>query len=144
MTVAVLPADAVRPLRQRVLRPYQSIGELVYPGDDHPLALHVGSVLGGTLVGIASIAPAPHPVDARQGDWRLRGMATLPEVRGTGSGAELLLACLEHAGAHGGLRVWCDARSGAVGFYERFGFDREGESFDVPGIGSHVRMTRSL
>lgn len=144
MPVAVLSAAAVRPLRQRVLRPHQAVDDLVFPGDDHPLSCHVGSLVAGTLVGVASIAPEAHPVAGRPGDWRLRGMATLPEVRGTGSGAELLRVCLEHAVAHDGRRVWCNARSGAVGFYERFGFRAEGDTFDLPGIGPHLRMTREL
>lgn len=144
MPVTVMAAAQVRPLRRLVLRPHQAAAELVFGGDDHPLALHVGSVVGGSVVGVASIAPEPHPVEGREGDWRLRGMATLPEIRGTGRGGELLVACLEHARTQGGRRVWCNARAGAVGFYERFGFAREGAEFDLSDIGPHLRMMRGI
>jgi GNAT superfamily N-acetyltransferase len=142
--VTVLSPEAVRPLRRLVLRPHQTVDELAFEGDHHPLALHVGSVVGGTLVAVASIAPQPHPNAAWHGDWRLRGMATLPEARGAGSGRALLSACLEHALIHGGSRVWCHARTGALRFYERFGFEAEGDPFVVPAIGPHVRMVRAL
>lgn len=144
MPVTILAAEAVRPVRQVVLRPHQSAAELVFAGDDHPLALHVGSVVGGSVLGVASIAPEPHPVGGDESDWRLRGMATLPEARGTGSGGELLVACLEHARAHGGRRVWCNARTGAVGFYERFGFVTQGSEFVLSDLGPHRRMVRGL
>jgi predicted GNAT family N-acyltransferase len=40
--------------------------------------------------------------------------------------------------------VWCNARTPAVGLYAREGFAIEGEEFELPEIGPHVVMTRSL
>jgi GNAT superfamily N-acetyltransferase len=149
--VQILPvtADAVRPLRQAVLRPHQRPEDLVWPGDDVPGALHLGARDGGggggeTLVGVVSIAPEAHPLDPRPGDWRIRGMATAPELRGRGIGAALLQACLEHARRHGGTRAWCSARTSAAGFYARAGFVTESDVFDKPGIGPHVVMSVGL
>jgi GNAT superfamily N-acetyltransferase len=95
-------------------------------------------------VGVATVAPEGHPVDPRPGDWRLRGMATAPAARGRGVGAALLRACLDHARARGGARVWCNARVTAEGFYLGAGFVPEGGRFDIPGLGEHVVMTVSL
>ena len=67
-------------------------------------------------------------------------MATDPAHRGRGHGTELTRACIEHARRCGGRRVWLQARPAAVGLYERAGFVREGGTFDVPGLGPHVRM----
>jgi GNAT superfamily N-acetyltransferase len=144
--VEAVPAGDVRPLRGSVLRPEQAPEELVYAGDDHPDALHaaVRDPAGGAIVGIATVAPEDHPSDPRPGDWRLRGMATAPEVRGRGLGALLLAACLDHARARGGERVWCNARVVAEGFYLRAGFVPEGPRFEIPGIGEHVVMAVSL
>jgi GNAT superfamily N-acetyltransferase len=145
MIVRPVGADAVRPLRRSVLRPHQSPDELVYPGDDAPETLHAAVIdEDGAMVGIATLSREDHPSDPRPGDWRLRGMATVPEVRGTGVGARLLAACLEHARAHDGARVWCNARSPAIGFYERAGFVAEGGEFAIERLGPHVRMTRTL
>ena len=37
--------------------------------------------------------------------------------------------------------VWCNARTPARGFYERYGFVAEGEEFELPDIGPHFRMS---
>jgi GNAT superfamily N-acetyltransferase len=141
--VAAVPAEAVRPLRQAVLRPHQSVAEQVYPGDALPGAAHFAAYgdEGAEPIGIASISPEPHPHAPRPGDWRIRGMATAPDARGLGLGADLLAACLSHARARNAARIWCNARSPAVGFYEREGFTIEGEEFDLPAIGPHFLMT---
>ena len=147
LRVEAVHAADVRPLRGSVLRPGQAPEELVYPGDDHPAALHAAvrdPAGGGTIVGIATVTPEGHPADPRPGDWRLRGMATAPEARGRGMGAVLLGACLDHARSRGGGRVWCNARVTAEGFYLRAGFEPEGARFDLPGIGPHVVMAVSL
>jgi GNAT superfamily N-acetyltransferase len=140
---AVAPA-VVRPLRQAVLRPHQTVAEQVYAGDDAADAGHFAAYLEDAVVGVASITPEPHPHDPRPGDWRIRGMATVPEARQLGAGAGLLTACLAHARARGARRVWCNARSGARGFYEREGFVAEGEEFALPAIGPHFLMALEL
>jgi GNAT superfamily N-acetyltransferase len=144
VAVVTIPAEEVRPLRGRLLRPGQSAEELVYPGDALPGALHLGAWVDGELAGIASVSPEPVPGSSDGDAWRVRGMATVPEVRGRGVGAALLEACLEHARAQGGRVAWCNARTPAVGFYERFGFHVEGEEFELPGIGPHFLMRRAL
>jgi GNAT superfamily N-acetyltransferase len=147
LRVEAVRGEDTHALRERVLRPGQSAGELTYAGDGHPDAFHaaVRSPAGeGAIVGVATVAPEGHPADPRPGDWRLRGMATAPEARGRGVGAALLAACVEHARARGGRRVWCNARVTAEGFYLRAGFVPEGGRFDIPGLGEHVVMAVSL
>jgi GNAT superfamily N-acetyltransferase len=141
-----VPVEVVRPLRQAILRPHQGLAEQVYPGDALPGAAHFAAraAPGGEPVGIASVSPEPHPHAPQAGDWRVRGMATAPAARGTGAGGRLLAACLAHARTHGATRVWCNARTPARGFYERAGFTTEGEEFELPDIGPHVLMTRSI
>jgi ribosomal protein S18 acetylase RimI-like enzyme len=167
--IAQVAPELVRPLRQAVLRPHQTVAEQVYAGDDAPGAAHfaafadsadsadserahsapsaplAGGDAAGQVIGIASITPEPHPVSPAPGDWRIRGMATDPDHgRGTGAGALLLAACVEHARAEGGTRVWCNARTPAVGFYARAGFATEGEEFELPAIGPHFLMALDL
>ncbi len=126
-------------MRGAVLRPHHPVEELVYPGDDLPGALHAVARRDGDVVGIVSITPEPHPIASAEGDWRIRGMATDPGVRGEGYGAALLKAALAHARAEGGRRVWCNARSSAVGFYTREGFVTEGDEFTVwPDVPHYV------
>ena len=136
--VRPIDAAATRPLRQRILRPGQAPDELVYPGDDAPDSLHVGAFAGAELLGVASIyqqSPEGRPV--RPTDWRLRGMAVVPEARRRGVGAALLAACERHARAHGAHRVWFNARIDAMPFYEALGYEGIGEAYELPGIGVH-------
>jgi predicted GNAT family N-acyltransferase len=148
ITFAAVPPAIVRPLRQRVLRPHQTLAEQVYPGDAVPGALHVAAYARATAepVGVASIAPEPYPKAAgTAGDWRIRGMATAPEARGRHVGAQLLTALLDHARAQPtATRVWCNARADVIGFYAREGFTVDGARFELPGIGSHVLMALPL
>jgi predicted GNAT family N-acyltransferase len=133
--------EVVRPLRQRVLRPHQTVAEQVFAGDDDPRAAHFAAYDDdGVVIGIASMTPEGGP-----GAFRVRGMATDPERgRGTGAGGALLMACLDHARAAGATRVWCNARTPARGFYERHGFVAQGEEFELPDIGPHLVMSRPL
>jgi GNAT superfamily N-acetyltransferase len=139
-----ITAAQTRPLRRAMLRPHQTEAQLVYSGDDVPGALHLGAYLGDALVGVASINPEPSPGETDAGGWRLRGMATTPEVRGTGVGGLLLQRCLDHARAAGGTVFWCNARTSAAGFYRRYGLETRGEPFEIPGTGPHYLMWRRL
>jgi GNAT superfamily N-acetyltransferase len=134
-------ADDIRPLRHSVLRPGQAFLETRYPGDD--AGVHFGAFEGDRLVGIASLYEEDRG-DGPAGGWRLRGMATDPEVRGAGFGAALLAACVEEVAGAGGTELWCNARMVAVGFYRKGGFEVVSEEFDVAGIGPHVVMTRPV
>jgi GNAT superfamily N-acetyltransferase len=149
--------EQIRLLRHRLLRPRHPPEELVYLGDDAPDTLHLGAFEGGELVGIASVvreAIAPDLGIQAGGEpahgapphaqWRLRGMATFPHVRGRGHGARLVEGCLEHARGLGGRLLWCTARLSAEGFYRRLGFEGRGRVFGVPGLGPHELMVRVI
>ena len=144
MHVQVAGAEEVRPLRRAVLRPHQRPEDLVYPGDDARDTGHFVVRSGGAVVGVATVSREPHPRSPQAGDWRVRGMATDPAMRGAGIGGALLRACVDHARRAGGRRVWCNARVPARGFYERAGFAVEGGEFELPGIGPHVLAAKAI
>ena len=145
VTVRLITAVATRPLRQRILRPGQAVHELVYPGDDDADSLHVGAFAGAALLGVASLyRQSPDGQPARATEWRLRGMAVVPEARRQGVGAALLAACERHARAHGGDRVWFNARVDALPFYVALGYAMVGEEYELPGIGPHRFAERRL
>ena len=100
----------------------------MWPGDED--GVHAGVRVDGELRAVGSMV--------REGDgWRIRGMATDPDWRGRGLGGLVLERLLTAAG---GEPVWCQARPRAVSLYERFGFERDGPPFDVPGLGPHQLM----
>ena len=133
-----------RGLRHQLLRPGRPADELVFPGDDAPDTLHAGAFVEERLVGIATIIREAPPGEADDRAWRVRGMATLPEIRGRGYGGLLLERCVEHAVNHGGRLLWCNARAGAVGFYRRYALATRGDAFDIPDLGTHYLMSRAL
>jgi len=136
MTFAIRAVDpaATRPLRQRVLRPHESLEELAShePPGVHAVAAFTDS---GELVAAGFVCP-----DGGPGAWRVRGMATDLEHRGQGAGAQILDRLVEHAIQQGATRVWCNARTPALRLYERAGFEPESEEFEIPGIGPHFVM----
>ena len=147
--VELVDAQVVRPLRRAVLRPDQPPEASVYPGDDDPRSAHVAVrlLLGvtGDVVAVGTVLPCPAPWAPRHvNGWRIRGMATRPDSRGGGLGRSVLDALLRHVGAHGGGLVWCNARVPARRLYTGAGFATRGEVFDIPGIGPHIVMGRTL
>jgi GNAT superfamily N-acetyltransferase len=145
--VRVCRVDDVVALRQAVLRPHQTLEEVRWGPDGHASSAHFcADGEDGEIVCVASVwrEPPPwQPADpnmSRLAGWRLRGMATAPEWRGKGAGSAVLKAVVAHvAGAGGGL-LWCNARLGAVEFYERGGMVTRGEQWEEPFIGPHIAM----
>lgn len=151
MEIHAIPAVATRPVRFAVLWPHR--GDVVactLPEDEAPHALHLGAYLpDGRLVGVCTLleeAPVRHP-DAVPSDvraFRLRAMATLPEVRGSGAGRALVERACAEAEQRGATFLWFDARRVAFGFYEQLGFYYLSEAFDIAPIGEHRVMGAML
>ena len=136
--------EVTLPLRQRVLRPHETLEQLRLPGDDAAETGHFAALDGGGEVrGTASVRrEAPPWAPAAAGAWRLRGMATAEGYRGRGIGGAVLAAVIGHVADHGGGLLWCNARLPAVEFYRRAGFETRGEAWEEPEIGPHVAMAR--
>jgi len=76
-------------------------------------------------------------------DGQIGRMAVLADYRGYGVGAALLDEACEKARRLGFERVFLNAQTHALEFYEAAGFVAEGDEFDEAGI-PHRRMTRTL
>lgn len=124
-------------LRGRVLRAGRPPEESRFPGDEAEDTVHLGAFAGERCVGVVTLLRERPDLP----EMRLRGMAVEPEMQGRGVGAALLRHAERLADA-AGLDLWCNARASAVGFYERHGWVREGEPFDIPPIGLHYVMRR--
>jgi GNAT superfamily N-acetyltransferase len=142
--VMAVGAELVWPLRLAVLRPGSPPEAVVYERDDAPGAVHAAAYLDGAIVGVGSAMPEPHPRAPVEHDWRVRGMATREDRRSFGIGGAVLAFCETHARERGARRLWCNARIGAVDFYERHGWRVEGERFEIEPIGTHLLMSKEL
>jgi GNAT superfamily N-acetyltransferase len=150
VVVELVGAPVVAPLRRAVLRPGRPAPESRYPADDHPDTAHVALRVTDQPqpdgpVAVGTVLPEPPPWEpARSDGWRIRGMATRADLRGHGLGRLVLDALVDHVAARGGGVLWCNARVTATGFYRRAGFVTRGAVFDVPGIGPHHHMWRTV
>jgi GNAT superfamily N-acetyltransferase len=141
--VRQVPAAATASLRQRVLRPHQTIEEMSLEGEE--AAVYFGALEGGALLSTARVNPEPPPWEpGAAGWWRLRGMATEPARRSEGLGGLVLAVAVDFAGDSGAVAMWCSARVPAVDFYRRAGFETRGGEWDEPPIGPHILMFRRL
>ena len=135
-------------LRRQVLRPGQPWSSVNHDYDSWPETFHVAAFgPRGEVAACASFHPdtAPHrPASDPAHTWRLRGMASLPELRGQGYGAAALRYGIAEIRRRGGTLLWCNARSGALGFYLRLGFSVVGDEFEIPPIGPHYVMEIEL
>jgi len=130
--------DEILPLRHRILRDGLPFETAMFEGDDAPGTRHYVACRGNTVVACLTLMPSS--LEGRPA-WQLRGMATDAIEQGRGLGRRLLEHALADAQRDVPDRiVWCNARTMAIGFYERLGWRVVSEPFDVPTAGPHVKM----
>ena len=112
-------------LRQQVLWPAAPIEDCRLPEDDQ--GWHLGAFYQQELVCVASVF-----IDQQQA--RLRKFATLPAYQGQGIGQKVLTHLLAELNQQAVTQFWCDARETAMGFYQRFGMQVQGERFYKSGV----------
>ena len=139
--------EEIFPLRHAVLRPGRPVSYSVYSQDEG--AIHVGAFDDGMLVGCATVFPDPWPGSAIEAPspkaWRLRGMAVDPSQQGSGVGRLVLDEAVAAAREGGAPLLWANARTAALGFYERMGWRVVGEEFIASDSGlPHKPMTLNL
>jgi predicted GNAT family N-acyltransferase len=124
-----------------VLRTGRPWADAIYPGDDDPRSAHIAVMDGATLLAVGSVLPeTPDWAIGATRAWRVRGMATRRDVRGSGLGSKVLGRLVSYVGEHEGGLLWCSARVQAVGLYEKFGFVTRGARYVVRGLGEHATM----
>jgi GNAT superfamily N-acetyltransferase len=142
-TVERVPVERTVDLRKAVLRPYLGDDDPYVLDDDRlPTTVAFAAITpDGGVIGTARISVEPPPFAAGdQPGWRLRGMATSPEVRNLGVGAAVLDSVVGHIGAVGGGILWANARIAARRLYERAGMQPWGDVWEEPNIGPHLVM----
>ncbi|OLT43649.1 GNAT family N-acetyltransferase [Saccharomonospora sp. CUA-673] len=100
-----------------------------------PTTWHIwapGPVAGEGAAGCLRVLTGP------DGVARVGRVVTAPSARGTGLGARLMEAAVEHLGDTESV---LNAQTYAQGFYARFGYVPEGDEFDEDGI-PHIAMRR--
>ena len=129
------------PIRSSVLQNGKDEQLCINPEDDKADSFHLGYYdESGKLCAVLTIHQTNHPKLPHTG-YRLRGMATIPEVRRKGYAKELLNAAIEHLKTqlHADY-LWMIAREVAYPFYEEMGFEYFSDEYEIEGIGKHTEM----
>lgn len=99
-------------------------------------ATHYGGYINNALVCVASIY-------INKNSARLRKFATYKTHQGKGIGSTLLQHIINDLKINNMAYFWCDARETAIGFYQRFGLEVEGDLFYKSGV-PYYKMSIAL
>jgi predicted GNAT family N-acyltransferase len=142
LTIRIADLDEVLALRTEVLIRGSDRVSPHFDRDDADDTRHFGAFLQTSNIACASVMSAQF--NGGPG-WQLRGMATHEAYRSRGLGRQLLKFIeLEVDAAGASNLLWCNARVGAVAFYERAGWETVSDVFEVESVGPHRRMTKKL
>jgi len=134
--------EEILALRHAVLRPGLPLDAARFDRDLDPATRHFAALVDGTVVGcVSAMRRSRDGADA----WQVRGMATRRDLAGRGIGRALLAFATDVLRAEGGPRLlWCNARVTALRFWEHAGWRVVSGVFDIPGVGPHRVLERSL
>jgi GNAT superfamily N-acetyltransferase len=124
-----------------MLRPNGTLEDCLFQGDNDELTFHLGAFVEKKLVSVASFYFERNLKFSDPYQYRLRGMATLPEYQGQGLSSALLRTAFPVIKQNQCTLLWCNARERAMGFYRKVGFNEEGDFFNIPNIGKHILMS---
>ncbi|SEO82890.1 Predicted N-acyltransferase, GNAT family [Paenibacillus sophorae] len=111
-------------LRHEVMWPEKDLDYVKLEDDDE--GTHFGLFDGEQLIAVVSLF-----VNGEEAQFRK--FATLASHQNKGYGSRLLTYMLGEAECAGVNRIYCNARSGKVPFYERFGFTVTEQTFTKSG-----------
>jgi GNAT superfamily N-acetyltransferase len=141
MPIRFVKARDTWPLRHKVLRPHQTLEDCDFPNDRNPDSFHLAAMKDERILCIGSFYRETNADLKGWKQYRLRGMATEPELQGQGIGARLIHFALDHLRAQNADLLWCNARENAMPFYRTIGFETHGDAFDIPGSGPHYLLS---
>ncbi|MNJ97642.1 Acetyltransferase (GNAT) family protein [compost metagenome] len=142
--IKFVPLEVVLPLRSKMLRNGAPIDECVLPTDEAQGIFHLAYYVDETT--IATVGTFyPQDLEGKDGHgYQLRGMATDTSFFGKGYGAILIKYALDYLIEAKADYIWCNARTSAVDFYKKQGFEIISEEFEISGVGPHYIMILNL
>ncbi|AWA28867.1 GNAT family N-acetyltransferase [Flavobacterium magnum] len=143
-TIRQITAEETYIVRQEVLRKGQPPESCRFDGDELPTTVHLGLFDNGMLAGIVTVLDHGNPVFGTGKAFQLRGMAVRTTHQMKGFGAALLSGAEAFVKTEGGTVVWFNARTTAVGFYEKAGYQKNGPAFEIGNVGPHYMMFKAI
>lgn len=126
------------------MRQGEPIESCVFDGDDLETTCHLGLYFHNKLIGVSSFFKTQHPAINSLFQYQLRGMAILKEHQGLGIGNLILKYGENILKQKNTQTIWCNARENAATFYKKNNYLVSGDLFDIPNIGLHYLMFKTL
>lgn len=121
-------------IRQAELNPELPISAIKLAEDD--LGTHLGLFYNNQLITVVSLFQYGN-------ELQFRKFATSKAYQKMGFGSQMMAYILNYATQQQISKVWCNARSTATNFYEKFGFSATQETFTKNDI-SYVIMQKIM
>ena len=131
-------------VRHPVLRLGKPIASCYFEGDDLPTTSHFGLYFENQLVAIISSFKVQNKLFIEENQYQIRGMAVLEEFQKKGFGEALLNYCENEIKINNGELIWFNARESAVGFYKKSGYEILGDQFEIPDVGPHYILFKTI
>ena len=132
-----IKAAATYTVRHPVLRKGLSLSSCAFDSDEDNSTIHLGAYIENKAIGVLTLL-------TNNRDVQLRGMAVLEHFQGQGIGKQLVAHAEQHVRLQNISTVWMNARLIAVPFYEACGYQKQGETFELPYGGTHYYMLKNL
>jgi predicted GNAT family N-acyltransferase len=116
---------------------------LHFPNRSTRRAFHLAYYVEDEIATIASFFPKNYREKKELG-YQLRGMATDINFGGKGYGSKLIEFAVDYIKKTDARYLWCNARTSAVKFYQKLGFEPVSEEFEIDGVGPHYEMILNL
>lgn len=144
LEIKLIDAVETYEVRHPELRNGRPVESCSLKGDDHPGTLHFGCYHEKKLIGVASFMFFPFVDIPGDKAMQLRGMAVIKAYQAQGIGKRILQFCENLLQQRGVRIIWMNARASALGFYTSLNYTISGEEFEIPNIGPHFVMFKSL
>ena len=124
------------------MRQGKPIESCFFEGDDDATTVHFGLFDPQECIGVASIFKNNNSFFNNAVQYQLRGMAVIEAFQRKGLGEQLVKYTENYIQLKEATLLWFNARQTAVAFYEKLGFEKKGEAFDIPDVGTHYLMVK--
>ena len=143
-SIQEITAIRTYPVRQLVLRAGKPIESCHFVGDELPSTHHFGYFTANQLLGIISLFEAENAAFSGQKSFQIRGMAVIESHQKQGIGEALVSAAETFCKKQKTTLIWFNARTSAVGFYKKMGYEISGSEFEIKEVGPHFLMYKKI
>jgi ribosomal protein S18 acetylase RimI-like enzyme len=93
---------------------------------------------------VISLFEKGNPAFLEQKSFQIRGMAVLTYYQKQGIGEALVCEAENFCFTQKATLIWFNARSSAIGFYKKIGYESRGIEFEIKDVGPHYLMCKQI